>query len=66
MAGFLKLHAVFSFTVNSHPILDWSADWRMAEKWGQIAHILEMEDREFEEAMKEQVNTISSSPNSSN
>ena len=30
----------------------------MAEKWGQITHILEREDREFEEAMRGQVGTI--------
>ena len=38
----------------------------MAEKWGQIMHILERENRKFEEAMKGQVGTISSSPNNSN
>ena len=37
----------------------------MAEKWDQIAHILEREDREFKEAMKGQVGTTSSSPNNS-
>ena len=37
----------------------------MAEKWGQIIHILEREDREFKKSMKGQVGTTSSSPNSS-
>ena len=37
----------------------------MAEKWNQIAHILEREDREFKEAIKGQVGTTSSSPNNS-
>ena len=32
----------------------------MAEKWGQIAHILEREDREFKEAMRGQVGTMNS------
>ena len=38
----------------------------MAEKWGQIIHILEREDREFKEAMRGQVGTASSSTNCSN
>ena len=38
----------------------------MAEKWIQITHILEREEREFEEVMKGKVGTSSSSPNSSN
>ena len=38
----------------------------MAEKWGQIKHILEREDWEFQEIMKGQVGTTPSSPNSSN
>ena len=56
----------FHFAVNGHPIPDWSTDWRMAEKWGQIIHNLDREDRDFEEAMRGQVGTTSSSPNSSN
>ena len=33
----------------------------MAEKWGQIAYILDREDREFEEAMKGQAGATFSS-----
>ena len=38
----------------------------MAEKWSQIKHILEREDREFQEAMREQVGTTFSHIYSSN
>ena len=38
----------------------------MAEKWGQISHIMEWEDREFKEAMKGQVGITFSSINGSN
>ena len=37
----------------------------MAEKWNQIAHILEREDRELKVAIERQVGTTSSSPNNS-
>ena len=38
----------------------------MAEKWGQIMHILDVEDKEYEEAMRGQVLTTFPSTNSSN
>ena len=38
----------------------------MAEKWGQIMHILARGDRELKQAMKGQVGTTFSSTNSSN
>ena len=56
----------FHFAITSQPTTVWSNDWRMAERWGQTTHILEREDREFKEAMKGQVGTTSSSPNSPN
>ena len=31
---------------------------KMSEKWSQITHILEREDREFEEAMRGQIGCI--------
>ena len=34
--------------------------WKMAEEWDCISHVLEIEDREFEEAMRAQVGTFSS------
>ena len=37
----------------------------MADKWGHISHILEREDREFQEAMRVQVGTTSFHTNSS-
>ena len=37
----------------------------MVEKWGQITHILEKENREFKETMKGQVGVILSGTNSS-
>ena len=39
-------------------ILDLTISQKMAEKWNQITHILEREDKEFTEAMREQIGTI--------
>ena len=38
----------------------------MAEEWGQIMHIFEREDKEFQEAMRVQVGTTFSQSNNPN
>ena len=58
--------SIFHFDIGRQPILDWNICQEMAEKSGQIAHILERENREFEQAMWGQVGTTFSSTNGSN
>ena len=67
----ISIHGgVFKFAHSSCLFCQWlfpcfgdSSFWRMAEKCSWLAHILERKDREFEEAMREQVDTIFPSAN---
>ena len=60
--AFLELCTVFSFYCR---MASYCGLVEMAEKWDEIAHILEREGREFKEVMKWQVGTTSSSSNNS-
>ena len=64
--GFSEVaHGLFILLLIASPFWTGALMGKMAAKWGQITHILEREDREFEDAMRGQVGTTSSSPNSS-